>query len=293
MEMEMEKEQEIIAEVRERYPNAKFPHVYTSPVYWGRNGREKINNRWAVIGVVDEEYIPYDVVSEEYLLLPHEIALYHFEEKLAQLDGFGKPKIMLEFYNRGARFRARADFPKAKFTIEEGRVEKGKSVSPRADLWNSNDRSKLFRLEFGANELVCSNGLVAYKVKQAISQKHRQSLNVESTMETLVEGMQGFANQVGTWKDWARMNFEKAEAETLFEALPFGERHREKILALPQVGTGETLESWMNKGKINVWNMHSIITQFLTHEIKSEMVRVEKNSKVAEKFHRHMEKRAA
>lgn len=284
----MEKEQEIIAEVRARYPDVKFPHVYTSPVYWGRDGREKIKNKWAVIGVVDEEYIPYDVVGDEYLLLPHEIALYHFETKLGELDGFGKPEITLELYNDGARFRARADFPEVKFTIEKGRP-----VSPRADLWNSNDRSKLFRLEFGANGLVCLNGLVAYRVKQAVSQKHRQSLDVDKTMATLAEGMQGFAHQVGVWKDWARMNFEKAEAETLLEALPFGDRHKEKILALPQVGTGETLESWMNKGKINIWNMHGIVTQFLTHEIKSEMVRVEKSSKVAEKFHHHMEKRTA
>jgi hypothetical protein len=114
-------------------------------------------------------------------------------------------------------------------------------------------------------------------------------LNLEVTSEVLgiPEGMDEFADQVGIWQDWAKKAIAKEEAEVLMDALPFGARHQEEILALPQAGTGDTMQEWLNSGSVNVYDMDGIYTEFLTHEVDSEMVRVSKGEDIARIFHKH------
>ena len=68
--------------------------------------------------------------------------------------------------------------------------------------------------------------------------------------------------------------------------LPFGPKYSEKILALPQVGSGQTIEKWLTADNLNLWEFNSILTQFITHEIESEMVRVRSGEAVAKVLHK-------
>jgi len=127
--------------------------------------------------------------------------------------------------------------------------------------------------------------MVGYKVQFATKKKHRLNLVTSEQLKSLPQGMAAFSEQVNVWQDWANKQMKAIEAEMLVDALPFGERHTADILALPEIGSGETLEDWLRNDSVNTYRLNSIVTQFLTHEIESEMVRTDKGQKVAQVFH--------
>jgi|GEM_PF-2431759 len=277
--------QEIIQDVRGRYPNVIFPDVYRSPLWYGRSGKEPIKGYSAIIGAFgDEEHVYANSASEEYLIVNHEESIYQLERSLAGLtNGFGKPLIKeVRLIDNGAKMRTRVEFPEC-----ELEVRAGKKISPRIDNWNSYDLSKMYGLSWGAMELVCSNGMVAYRVKASVGARHRQDLNISAEIEAIMTGIQEFGGQVDEWKRWGKIKVAKPDFEGIMEVLPFGTRHTEKILALPQTGSGDTIEQWLIGDKLNLWEMHSIMTQFLTHEVESELVRVKKTEEVAKVFHEY------
>jgi len=287
-EMELEAEialqAEIIADVRSRYPKVSFPDVYRSPLWYGRSGKIPIEDYHAIIGSIDgEEHVYANSVSKEYKIVTHEESLHLLENSLASIDNFGKPVIKsVLMHQNGAKMCARVEFPDCQLEIKDG-----KKVSPRVDNWNSYDLSKMYGLSWGAVEQVCTNGMVAYRVKSTISAKHRQNLDIGAEIHALTEGIAEFGGQIDEWQRWSKINLAPPKVDTIMEILPFGTRHTEKILALPQIGTGLTIEKWLTGGKVNLWDMNSIITQFLTHEIESELVRVKKGEEVAKILHQY------
>lgn len=279
---ENERQAEIITDVRKRYPDVTFPDVYRSPLWYGRSGAIPIKGACAIIGSVgDKEHVYANAASDQYKIVTHEETLYQMERSLVGVDDFGKPKIKgVSMFDDGAQMCARVEFPECQLEIKGG-----KNVSPRVDTWNSYDLSKMYGLSWGAVEQVCTNGMVAYHMKSVITGKHRQNLDIRRDTAILAKGMMEFSGQVDEWKKWGSINLAPPEVTTFMEALPFGTRHSEKIMALPQTGSGVTVESMLKKGKVNLWELHSIITQFLTHDIESEMVRVKKGEEVAKAFH--------
>ena len=291
---EPEVERDIVDDVRGRYPDTKFPNVYFSPMWYGRQQKEKVDN-WRLIvadcpkydedgTLLELEREIFKPCTDQYKLVRHEMAIHLFEQALAdeRMDPYGKPEIKVALHNHGRRCYVEALFPECKYEIRPG-----DKLEPKAGLKNSNDLSLEFCKWFGARQLVCGNGLIAFKINQISNKKHRLNLEVTSEMLGIPEAMEEFADQIGIWSDWAKRQIKKEEAEVIMEALPFGTRHQEMILALPQAGTGETLQDWLKGASVNAFDMYSIYTQFLTHEIESEMVRVSKGEDVAKVFHKH------
>jgi len=293
---EPEVERDIAANVRSRYIDIDFPNVYFSPIWYGRQQKELADGHLLIVAdcpAYDDEGVPlerereiFKTCTDQYKLVRHEVAIHLFEQALKdeRMAPYGKAEIKVSLHNRGRRCYVEATFPECEFEIKNQRNQK---LAPKAGIKNSNDLSLEFCKWFGARQLICANGMIAFKVNQISNKKHRLNLEVTSEVLGIPEGMDEFADQVGIWQDWAKKQIKKEEAEVLIEALPFGARHQEEILALPQVGSGETLQSWMSKDKVNVFDMYGIYTQFLTHEIDSEMVRVSKGEDVARVFHKH------
>lgn len=286
-EVDLEKEQalqdQIISEIRGKHPKIKFPDVYRSPLWYGRSGKEPIQGYNALIGCIDDQKFVYaNAVSDEYKIITHEESLYQLEKSLEKVsDSFGAPKIgAITLLKDGARMRARVTFPDH---VKE--ISKGKAIEPRVDIWNSYDLSKMYGLAWGAVELVCANGMTAFRIKSSIAAKHRQCLDIETQTSSIVEGLNGFGDQITEWRTWPKIKVTPPKVEEIMEALPFGTKHNEKILALPQMGSGITLEKLLRGSGVDLWNFHSIVTQFLTHEVESEMVKVEKEKEVAKVFH--------
>jgi hypothetical protein len=290
---EPEVELDIIQDVRSRYPN-DFPDVYFSPIWYGRKQKEQAEGHLLIVADVpdrdDEGNMVgrfreiYKPCTDQYKLVRHEVAIHLFEQALKdeRMDPYGKPVIEVSLHGDGRRCYVEALFPNCHFEIR-----KGEKLEPKAGIKNSNDLSLEFCKWFGGRAQVCANGMIAFKINQISNKKHRLNLEVTSEVLGIPEGMDEFADQVGIWQDWAKKAIAKEEAEVLMDALPFGARHQEEILALPQAGTGDTMQEWLNSGSVNVYDMYGIYTQFLTHEVDSEMVRVSKGEDIARIFHKH------
>jgi len=291
--MTTEERNRVIEDVRQRYSNVIFPDVFLSPAWYGRSNPTIIEDRFAVVGLVKDEdgveqEVPFAVgVSDQYNLIHHEEAIHHIEKVLAKDEAkeYGKAVIMPEMIGDGERMKVGIKFPDAVYLIQTEGKAKGRPVEPVALMWNSYDTSKLFGLAFGGTDQICTNGMIGHKVQLSVRKKHRLNLDVEMQASALLDGMAQFSMQASVWQSWARESIKAQDAEDLLEALPFGEKHKEEILMLPEVGTGETLESWMKDGKVNLYRLNGITTQFLSHEVESVMVRADKGPKIAKVFH--------
>jgi hypothetical protein len=182
--------------------------------------------------------------------------------------------------NTGALMRTIVTFPDAEYE-----VRKGEPVNPQANLFNSYDGSKRLLSQFGARELVCKNGLIAFKVRASIGQKHRLNIDVGYITSEITSGMKQFSEQVGLWSQWAKKELKEPEWIEVWDALPFGERYREQLLDTPRTMDRKTIRGMITDGSVNVWDAHSIITQFITHDIDSGNVQIEKTQQVARVFH--------
>jgi len=291
MTSEHEQKRKIIEAIREKYQNLTFPDGVTkSPLYHGRRERVKIDGQYAVIGHVgDEEQVFAPAVSKQYKIVPHEIALHNLVQEMTDhgidLKEYGEPIITPTLHADGGRLQIQIAFPDAVHTVKTENHAKGRKIHPKATLWNSYDLSKGFRVSFEGIDEVCTNGMVGYKIQFATNKKHRLNLDVTKQMAALPDGLKAFSEQVNVWQDWAKQRLSRLEAMAVVDALPFGEKHQEKILALPEVGTGETLDEWLKGDDVNLYRLNGIATQFLTHEVESEMVRVDKGPKIAKVFH--------
>jgi len=295
---EMKRIQAVQKDVRERYPYVKFPNVYKQPAWKGRTKENLtlIKDRTWICGSWAEDQsdeIEYANASNQYKIVTHEDAVIRIETALKDMPEFGLPNIRIGLLNEGALLRARVVFPDAKYEVREK-----EPVNPMANLYNSYDMSTRLLSQFGAEELVCTNGLVAFKVRSSIGQKHRLNIDTDYIVSEISAGMKQFSDQVGLWQHWAKKELKQPEWIEVWDALPFGGttnelgeqtgRHREELLDYPRKLDRKTIRGMLKDGRVNAWDAHSIITQFISHEIDSENVQIDKTKKVAKAFHQHV-----
>ncbi len=281
-----EQEDQIVNDIRTRFPNQPWKDVSKSPLWHGVNKDQRVKGQDAIIGEVpNEDPLVYGIASNSYRIVPHEVATHLMLEEMKKFPELGEPELSFGFINDGAKFHLDALFPQA----EKHEVAVGEPIGIKIETRNSHDLGWLFRVSFGALILKCTNGMTAFKVNKKISKRHTMALEPETIIEKIGEGIQIYSEQLGIWQSWARKQLNPAEFEPIWDALPFGKNHREEILALPHIQTGETLTNWITTGSINAWNLNGIVTQFLTHNIESEMVRLDKSDEVARIMHTRLQ----
>ena len=280
--------QEIKDDVRLRYPDVEWPDVYSTGSFIGdhRDNIERLQDQVAIVGSFQEDRSDrnfYCHASEQYKIAPFEVCVHNLETALmeAELKEFGHADIQIKTMECGAVMKATVKFPDIDFTVRDG-----DTVKPQAEMYASHDKSKSVASAFGAEQLICTNGLVAFVLQKKISQKHRQNLDVPSITAQLMVGLTEFSEQIGLWKRWAEKELNASEWDTLQEALPFGKEYAEKVLTLPQTSTGNTIRGLLEKNnKINMWDAHSIVTQFVTHEVTADRAQFKYGNEVAAAFH--------
>lgn len=270
--------------VRGMYPEVPFPTVYSAPLHYGTRNLTKVQDRVAVVGVYQNEETVYDIVSDQYLIVDHEEVLNRTHSMLKECVEFGEPNIVITLPENGARMNCLITFSNIEHKVN------GDKVMPRLAIRNSYNRKWEFMMKMEAWRKVCSNGLHAWKSILNKRGKHRLCLDVKDMISELKEGMDQFSEQIGLWTKWARKELNESEFAEIWDVLPFGERHREEIKALPEAATKSTLNGMLMSGDktVNMWDFHSIVTQFLTHEVDSEVVRVDKTEKVGRVFSRFL-----
>jgi len=298
---EHEETQKKINQVRERFPKVKWPNVYSRPAaYQDGSTTVHIADRVAILGDTTipefnkeaqtwedkQRSVFYAFASNQYKIVQHEEALLQMEEILTQLPEYSKPEIKPTVFKEGARLKIHVRFPEVNFEVGPRKEQ----LNPSVELRNSYDLSQQFLVRFGSHQMVCSNGMYAFKEMQKLSKKHRQNLDSEAVVQEITDYMGKFSEQVGWWDKWARKRLDASGVQEIFDAVGFSEKRSEEILALPLIGRGqETLKVIKTP---TYWDVNSAVTQFLTHNIDSELVRIDIGERLPAVIHDHYKKAA-
>lgn len=273
----------ITAEVREKFPNIAWPDVYTDALWVGNGAETLVESHVGVVVALGDTKRVVNFVTDQYKLLPHEVAMHSLLKEIESnwAPKWGKPTYEVNLYDGGTKAWMTARFPE--MTMDKKAMRVGKDVvEPWVGFKNSYDSQCIFSGTGGGRVLRCSNGMMGTKTLMHFRKKHRKDLFMEDMVAKLSTAMNTIEQEHEMWKMWAKLQIEKAQAEEILEALPISEKQTETILALPEVGTGITLESLFNSGKpVTAWTMNSILTQWLTHEVKDSSGRHEREEEFA------------
>lgn len=271
--------------VREKFPNVPFPNPTREPLWYGRRGRDRIDGAWSIVDNTtnpEEHVIFAKCVSNIYGLRFHEEVVYAMMETVAELPEFGEPeyRIVLPEIAQGGKMRLRIKFPDVDYTIRNG-----DTVNPEISVFNSYDLGWKLRGSFGAFRLICSNGLMIGEKWAQFAKRHLDSLSVSELVESVKGGMVEFSEQTNQWKRWAELKLNDDRYAILWEELPFSEKERERIEELPEEGTKLLLPDALRKGELTLWDFNSVVTQYVTHEIESDLRKADVEPQVATVMH--------
>lgn len=249
-----------------------------------------VDNKFAVVGNwVDKETQTkeepfYAFVSSDYKIVHHEEVIAKVQQMTDTVKEYGNPAFDIRLLDRGAKMRCLVTYPEVEWPIKKG----NDPVSPRISILNSYDTAWELGISFEALQKVCTNGMMAFRSLFGKSGRHKLNLDVDGMINTLNNGMGNYSRQIGVWQEWANRELEAATFNQIWEELPFGEAYRKELEVLPQTGTGKTIKGMLLEGHVNAWDLHSIVTQFLTHRVESEMVQLDKGEKVERVFGKHL-----
>jgi len=255
--------EEIREEMHTRFPDVKWPEPALEPIYHGRLKKVEVKERKAIMNILDGTV--WDIVSNDYALIPHEKALYDVLNGLP--EEMGTPEVDIQLWKDSARFKANIMFPEVndKFGMD---IKKGDRVRPRLSVVSSYDRGLLHSIEMGAEQVVCTNGLVMFKATGKAKRKHiiGSAMTVER-MAVLAENfITEYSISTEQWRKWAEKQISKIEVNELLETLPFSEPERDRILHLPLMSAEN--KSLLEMSNPTFWDLNSAATQFAKHEVR-------------------------
>lgn len=274
--MSPEELKDVIQDVRQRYPSATFPDIKMDNVFHGMQKADSdiIKGRKAIVLTMDDKRVVSGICSEQYMLIPHEWAVWRFEQVLdtPAFLPFGQALIHPNIMGTGgAKMRLQATFPDAEVKIGED------DVRPRAGIKNSLDLSLEWEPWFGGMVKRCTNGLLMYGNLIEGGAKHKMSLNLEENINRLVEGVEMMDEMFHIWDTWTKKKLTQSQAMEMLEESPLSEKQVEKIAELPEIGTNMTLKGQQS---ITPWFLNSVVTQYIEHEMENTPARMITEEKV-------------
>lgn len=268
----MEKEERL--EIQSRYPKLDFPDPVLEPVWKGKRPTELISGRYAIYNQKDNSF--YSFCTDQYKLVHHEEIVKMVEETVKKFPEYGEAIITPRLYKDGAMIAVKATFPDVEFEVRKGDI-----LNPTMDAFSSVDCGKKLLSRQGVFRVICSNGAMIGEILSKYSKRHLLSVDLEEMEESLKVGMTMFSEQQGLWKRWVETKVSLEKYEKIWEVLPFSTAEREKIEKLPETQTRLLLPDAVQKDNLSVWDLNNVLTQFVTHELKSEERRINIAPKIA------------
>jgi len=187
--------EDIKTEIHEKYPDVVWPAPILEPIFYGRLDKNPIPGKNLILD--KNSGTQYDIVSDQYELIYHEEVLHNLLNALP--PEFGTPKINVQMFKNGARANVSASFP----DMNEFEI-KGSETEVEYRLKNSYDRSTHLKYSAGLNELVCSNGLRAFKTKEKGNAKHiGQTISSFQLEKRLKASLIDISETHKLWLQWA------------------------------------------------------------------------------------------
>jgi hypothetical protein len=284
-EMRPQEIEDIKLQVREELPNYPWPDVEMGNLFFGDPMAEKADLFEGFLGIrlhqTDKNGERYHrdlaTPTEQYLLIPHELVYHKFNQALQENNiEYGKPTVKLKFYDDGAKFEMFARFNETKVTVGKDKAT--------PEVWIKNSVDMGWQQSAGGGAIVwrCTNGMVSGHIAFEWKKKHRQNYSIDAQVHEMLHGMESMSNQFDIWKTWTKKQISNEQCEKLFTALPISENQAKKIMELPEIGSGMRLKDRFEKGKsVTGWDVNSVVTQWLTHEVNESSGRREREEKVA------------
>ncbi len=271
-------------EVRERYPDVYFPDPVLEPVWTGRRDHRLIPEKRAI---VDQAYegpgvMVFGICSPQYKIIHYEDIIATVENTVEQIKGYGNIEVKPSVYTEGGG-RMKITL---KFSDMVTEIKTKDAIIPKIEVFSSYDLSTKLMGKFGAFQLKCTNGMGVWQSFKAFAKRHLNNLFLSDLETNIVEGLSIFGTQIETWKSWTEKRLTKEFYEEIWEELPFSAAERSKIEALPEMGTERKLIEILPTEKVDLWTFNSVLTQFATHEVKSELRKMELETAIARTMER-------
>ena len=283
---EIRRIEEAKAFAREVFPNTVFPNVVKQPVWFGRKTVKQAEGRIALVDTNNDTL--FAIASERYNLILHEEIVQQVVLATKNLPEYGEPKFHINLPYDGAKMILRVNFP-----MKKEEVKVGDEIISEINFRSSYDLQWKLRSDAGLRRLICSNGAsIPIRGKQfGYVNRHISTLNLETAIKTMEEGLVAYSERTGLWKQWAEKQIEEQGYNEIWEALPFSEAERKKMEELPETGSQILLPVALASHSLTLWDMHSVVTQFVTHNIESEARKADLEPKVGRVFDRAFEGR--
>ena len=264
-------------EIQAKYPNLEFPDPVTEPIWYGKRPTTRIDGSKAIVDQKTDSV--FGICSDLYQVIHYEDIVRMVEKTVANLPEFGKIEVVPTIIQEGRKMKIKATMTEVEYEIRKGDV-----VNPMITIRTSYDLGWKLSGIFGALRLICTNGATVGKTFSRFAKRHLTSLDPSDLTKSIQGGMGIYSEQVGLWKEWAQMKLDTATYDAVWEALPFSENEKEKIEKLSEVSTKHTLADKEWRKEATLWDFHSVVTQFATHEIKSEVRRADVEPMIAKAF---------
>jgi hypothetical protein len=261
-------------EIQERYKSVIFPDPILEPLWTGKRPTEKLNGRYAIMDQKENTF--YNFCTDQYQIVHHEEVIKMVEEAVKALPEFGNAVITPRIMAAGGKMAVTAKFLGVDYEIRKGDI-----VNPTINVKTSYDLGWKLSQMFGAYRLVCSNGMTIGEVFSRFKKRHVISLNPQELSESIKEGMSLFSDQVGLWKNWANQLVSEEAYDMAWKNLPFSTAEKEKIENLHEQQTRLLLPDALKRNELNLWDFNNVLTQFVTHEMTSELRKVELGPQIA------------
>ncbi|MCK9596517.1 DUF945 domain-containing protein [Candidatus Pacearchaeota archaeon] len=227
-----------------------------------------------------EDGFAYGIVRNRYKVVSHQGAIDIVSEAIKLNPEFGEGDLKTIFTDDGRKMKATFTFSE----IDHNIGDKGDILHPTVTLFNSYDASWPLSLLFGAFRVVCSNGMIVGEKFMQFKRKHTLMLDPKSVIDHLSEGMEKFSMQTNLWQEWVERTLAASETERMLNELHFGKKETKALEQEIEVSSNLTLDA-MRKQAASKWLLYALVTQFVTHKIKSETRRVDLEKRIAKVFY--------
>ena len=271
------------AEVRKAHPKVYFADPVKEPLWFGRRDHQIIRDKKVIFDQNPENENPiFGICSDRYKIIHFEDIVHMVENSVGKLTDYGRIQVNPHTYLDGARMKIGISFPEMKFDV----LKKVDAITPKVEVFTSYDLSTKLMGKFGAFQLKCTNGMGIWKGMKAFAKRHLQNLFLNELGETISEGMKIFGDQVNQWRLWSERSIPKTLYDNVWDELPFSKTEREKIESLTEIGTNLVLKKAIEANSLNLWSLNSVLTQFATHNVKSELRRIALEQDIAKVMER-------
>jgi hypothetical protein len=255
------------AEVRQRYPEVKFPDPVLDTLWVGKRNFTRVPDTKALVDQSTGNVM--SIVSDRYKIVRYEDTISMVEDVTKEIDGYGAITLCPSVYAKGGKFKLTMKFPESQHIITSG-----DGIVPKIDVFNSYDLGYKLMGRFGAFRLRCTNGMGVWEQFKRFARRHLLNLFLEDLKLTILEGMSVFGMQVESWKKWADIEMTQPVYDAAWQMLPFTEPEKEKIEAVREIGNALTLPDALKQKALTLWDMNNVLTQYTTHQVKSPIRRV-------------------